>query len=41
MADPVLRGETMITVRLMSDVEFAGHTDFGSGWHYFGESLSR
>jgi hypothetical protein len=40
--DPVLRGETPVTVRLMDDVEVpAMLVSYGAGWHFFGESNRR
>jgi hypothetical protein len=42
MSEPDLKGETVVTVRLMSDVDLWNRPDrSASGWHYFGESLSR
>lgn len=42
MSEPDLSGETFVTVRLMSAVDLWNQPDpAGSGWHYFGESLSR
>jgi hypothetical protein len=42
LSDPVLKGETLVTVRLMDDVQVpATLVSFGAGWHFFGEFTSR
>ena len=39
LSNPVLRGETGVTVRLMDDVEVPpAMVTYGPGWHFFSES---
>lgn len=42
LEDPVLKGETPVTVKLMDDVEVPRTlVSLGAGWHFFGEFGSR
>jgi hypothetical protein len=42
LSDPVLKGETSVTVRLMNDVEVpAMMVSYGPGWHFFSEASRR
>ena len=42
LSDSVLKGETLVTIRLIDDVQVPSTlVSFGAAWHFFGEFTSR